>query len=81
MEREREFNDGVETGKRPVARPHFLDHDPAVARPENVDHAPGQNRVGKPAGRLLNLVLLRFDRVKDRPAFLNVCLNQDLNRD
>ncbi len=56
---ERKFDDGIESGKRAVARPHFLHDNAAVAGAEYMDHAPGQNRFGKPVRRLIDGVALR----------------------
>ena len=50
VEREREFDDRVEAGKRAVARPHLLDHDARVAGAEEVDHASGADGAGEPVG-------------------------------
>ena len=38
---QRQLDDGVESGEGTVARPHFLDQNPAVARAEQMHHAPG----------------------------------------
>ena len=47
---ERKLNDRIETGKRAVARPHLLDHYPAVTGAEKMHHPPGEDGLRKPFG-------------------------------
>jgi hypothetical protein len=48
METQGEFDDGIEARERSIARPHFLDHYPAVPRAEHLHHAAGENALRKP---------------------------------
>ena len=52
VEAQREFNDRIETGKRSVARPHFLDQNPAVPGAEEVNHPSGKNCFSEPTSGL-----------------------------
>ena len=72
MKAQRQLDDRIEAGERAVARPHFLDQNPAVARAEQMDHAPGQNRFREPIGRLLNGRLLLLYDGEQFTAFLQV---------
>ena len=74
VKRERQLDDRVETGERPVARPHFLHHNPAVPRAKQVNHSPGEDAPGKPLGSLLDGIDLGPDRVGQPPAFCDVIL-------
>ena len=61
VEAEREFHDGVESRKRPVARPHLFDQNAAVARSEQMHHPASQDGVGEPIGGLGDGGRLPFD--------------------
>ena len=74
VKRERQLDDRVEAGERPVAGPHFLDHDPAVPGAKQVNHAPGEDAPGKPLGGLLDGIDLGIDRFGQPPAFFDVIL-------
>src|SRR5262249_54116958 len=72
VETQGKFDDGIEAGERPVARPHLLDEDAAVTRAEQVHHASGQDRRSKPVRRLLDGRLLAFDRGEQFAAVMEV---------
>ena len=72
VEAERQLDNGVEAGKGPVTRPHFLDQDAAVSRTEQMHHSPRQNCLRKPVGGLLNRGLLLFDDGNQPAALIEV---------
>ena len=72
MKSQRQLDDRVEAGERAVARPHFLDHDAAVAGAEQVHHSPGENRLGKPVGCLVDGIRLAKRVIRQFAAFLEV---------
>ena len=69
---EREFDDGIEPGKRAIAGPHFFDHDARVPGSKHVDHAAGQNGGGEEVGGLGDQWQLRFDRVDEVAGFFKI---------
>ena len=68
VKRNRQLDDGIETGKGAVTGPHLLDHDARVAAAENMHHAPGQDRLREPVRRLADRLVLRGDHVHQRAA-------------
>jgi hypothetical protein len=58
---QREFDDRIKAGKGAIARPHFLNHYPAVPRTENMHHPAGQDALGEPICRALDERDLLFD--------------------
>lgn len=74
MEREGEFDDGIETGEGTVTRPEFLDEDAGVAGTEDVHHAPGEDGGGEEIGGLVDQGQLGFHGVEQGTGVVQVGL-------
>src|SRR5687768_1521725 len=74
MECQGKFDDGIESWKRPVAWPHFFNHDAAMSRSEYMNHAARADSIRKPCRCLPDIFFLGSDCVQNATAFFQVTL-------